>query len=79
MDIRYCPKCGKAGLRHYDNEARDLEGLTSDESYQRWKAGEPTASRWGPDAKRWCPRCIEWVKPMVAPLDFYGRPFPATK
>lgn len=54
MRIRYCPKCGKAGLKWDDANGKGYDGLTDHERYQQ---GGVTDYH-----MRYCPRCQEWVR-----------------
>jgi hypothetical protein len=57
MRIRYCPKCGKAGLKWDDENGKGYDGLTDQERYER---GATTDF-----SMRYCPRCREWVKAEI--------------
>lgn len=58
MRIRFCPECGKAGLKWNDPEGKGYDGLTDAE---RYRSGAVTD--W---SMRYCPRCKEWVKPDIS-------------
>lgn len=62
MRIRYCPKCGKAGVKIDDPDGRGYDGLTGDERYSKTK--QPLRER-GYEM-RYCPRCREWVNPDLS-------------
>lgn len=57
MRIRFCPKCGKAGLRMEDSDGKGVDGLTASERYERRTTRDFNM--------RYCPRCREWVKPNI--------------
>lgn len=71
MRIRYCPKCGKAGLKWEDNNGKGYDGLTETERYEKYTNGEGGGLDW---SKRWCRRCGEWVTADIgANLDQHKR------
>lgn len=71
MRIRYCPKCGKAGLKWDDMNGKGYDGLSTQERYEAYRDGKLVLERWG---YRYCPRCKEWVKADIgANLDQHKR------
>jgi ssDNA-binding Zn-finger/Zn-ribbon topoisomerase 1 len=62
MKIRYCPKCGKAGLKWADSNGKGDDGLTDYERYEQYSRGELSKQNF---SLRYCPRCKEWVNPDV--------------
>lgn len=62
MRIRYCPKCTKAGLKWYDPEGKDHNGMTEKEGYEAYRDGKPVPSRFD---IRYCPRCKEWINAFI--------------
>jgi len=57
MRIRYCPKCGKAGLKWEDPDRKGCDGLTD---HERWAVKDYDYSKYNGNL-RYCPRCKEWV------------------
>lgn len=60
MRIRYCPKCGKAGLKWDDDNGKGNDGLTD---HERYTSGDYSKHDY---SLRWCPRCKEWVKADIS-------------
>lgn len=59
MRIRYCPVCGKAGLKWEDDNGKGNDGLTDHERYESYAKGEKPNHDY---SLRYCPRCKKWVK-----------------
>jgi len=57
MDVDFCPKCHKAGLRY---EIKHIPPWMPD---NRTAEEKTESSRGLSNNEKWCPRCKEWVKP----------------
>lgn len=62
MRIRYCPKCGRAGLKWNDDDGKGNDGLTDTQRYESHAFGERSNLDY---SMRWCPRCREWVRANI--------------
>ena len=65
MRVRYCPKCGKAGLRYEDVSGKQANGLTQEETYNQVENDLAKFKKTNWDL-RYCPRCNEWVNPNLS-------------
>ena len=68
MNVYFCPKCKKAGLRYARVEVNSFMVMEPHPHYEYPDTPEARAAL-SENAEhlnkrdRWCPRCGEWVKP----------------